>query len=90
MLPRAEWMNGASVPILKLLEEVAVPIPQASFIVTFKRRNGPSSSTIGRALGPLEKHGLIKSNEEYSSLYELTDRGREYLRGELDASDLER
>lgn len=81
-------MNAASVPILELLDEVSVPIPQATFVVTFERRGGPSASTIGRALGPLEKHGMIKSNEQYSSLYELTDRGRAYLRGNLDANEL--
>jgi DNA-binding PadR family transcriptional regulator len=82
-------MNAASVPILQLLNEVAVPIPQATFIVTFDRRGGPSPSTIARALGPLESHGLIESNDEYNSLYELSPRGCAYLRGELDASDLE-
>jgi DNA-binding PadR family transcriptional regulator len=89
MLERAEWMNSASIPVLELLDELSAPVPQATIIVVFRRRNGPSHSTITRALRPLEAHDLVKQHEEFSSLYEITDRGRAYLAGELDASDLE-
>jgi len=39
-------------------------------------------------MSKLEKAGLVKKIE--GSYYQITDRGRAYLEGDLDAEDLER
>lgn len=89
MLPEADWMNSGCKPALNVLAEAGIPVPQASILVVMQRRGGPSHATVTRALRLLEDHGMIRSLDEYSSLYELTDLGRDYLNGELDPANLE-
>lgn len=43
--------------------------------------------TIARALEQLEDKGYVEKNEQYSSYYEITEKGRGYLAGEVDASE---
>lgn len=42
---------------------------------------------IARRLAKLEEEGLVTKIDE--GLYEITDQGRDYLAGDLDAEDLE-
>ncbi|MFC3960355.1 winged-helix domain-containing protein [Halovivax cerinus] len=45
-------------------------------------------STVRLRLSELDDHGLIRQTED-GGYYEITEKGRAYLDGELDASDLE-
>jgi len=47
----------------------------------------PSEATVYRSLKGMKQVALVEQPE--GSLYEITDRGRAYLSGELDAGDLE-
>ncbi|WP_233745350.1 ArsR family transcriptional regulator [Halobacterium bonnevillei] len=48
-----------------------------------------SRSGIDDHLRLLRDHGLIEYNDEEKSLYQLTDRGRAWLEGDLPTEDLE-
>ncbi|USZ66984.1 hypothetical protein NGM10_09600 [Halorussus salilacus] len=49
----------------------------------------PGYRTIKRALEELEAHEFVARDENYTSYYTITERGRRYLDGELDASGFE-
>lgn len=79
---RGRWMVKGTDPILELLEEMG-PLP----IGKLDLEVDAAKSTIARALDELEQRSYIKPNDQYTSFYEITDRGPEYLRGERDARD---
>ena len=69
-------------PILETLEELGpIPIGKIDLEVDVAK------STAARALEELEDRGYIKKNEQYASFYEITEKGRAYLAGEIDARD---
>ncbi|WP_211290278.1 phenylalanine--tRNA ligase subunit alpha [Natrinema ejinorense] len=78
-------MNVAADPILEFLDEHEIAVPKG----VFDNELGASASSIARALDDLEARGLIERDDNFSSYYRLTDKGRAYLSGELDASELE-
>ncbi|WP_264780730.1 hypothetical protein [Haladaptatus sp. T7] len=49
----------------------------------------PGYRTIKRALEELEAREFIERDANYSSHFRITERGRAYLAGEFDASELE-
>ncbi len=46
-------------------------------------------STVRRHLLELKEHGLVEYYDESASIYKLTDLGRAYLKGLVDADELE-
>lgn len=88
-------MNSASEPVLELLDECNIWLTRSSIIFNLEQMGGdpPSKSTVYRAIDPLVKHGLLEENdpsgERFSIHYSITDLGREFLEGELDARDLQ-
>lgn len=46
-------------------------------------------STLNHRLSLLLEHGLVLKEDETSGYYAITDRGRAYLAGEIDAEALE-
>nr|WP_253805800.1 helix-turn-helix transcriptional regulator [Haloferax sp. Q22] len=49
---------------------------------------GPSRTTVYRTLEPLEEHRLIEHVTGDSKHYVITEKGKQFLAGELRASDL--
>jgi len=49
----------------------------------------PSKNTVYRAFGDLVDYGFITPCDLDSSMFQITERGRGYLQGELDASQIE-
>jgi Fe2+ or Zn2+ uptake regulation protein len=90
MRKRAEWMNTASDPVLELLNESGLALPPGAIYYNLDRQMGsaPSQATVTRAIDDLLAHGFIHKPENAKTYYEITDRGRAYLRGELDASEV--
>lgn len=90
MRNRAPWMNRATDPVLELLAEsdLALPPGAITYNLQHKLADAPSRSSITRAITELEDHGFIHKPLDSNTYYEITDRGRAYLEGELDASDL--
>jgi DNA-binding PadR family transcriptional regulator len=88
---REKWMNKATDPILELLDESGLALPPKAILVNLQRmmEDAPSRPTVFRALDELEDHGYIETLPISGTYYVITGRGRDYIRGELDASDLE-
>lgn len=83
MRPRVEWMNQTDDRILELLDESDLILSPAVISVNLEYNR----SWISRRISKLVDVGLVEAvNEGY---YKITDRGRAYLSGELDADDLE-
>lgn len=83
-------MNIATDPVLELLDEAPLAVTPGSIVFELQRRGGdsPSRRTIFRALDELEDRGYItRPQGDDGTLIEITERGREYLRGERDASE---
>lgn len=90
MRPRVEWMTGNDDSILELLHEKNIALPPRGLEVNLSREGvNVSRRTIQRRLNSLQEAKLVEMVEEEGSYYAITDKGRAYLDGELDASELE-
>ena len=84
-------MTGSDDRILELLAESGVALNKKGLQVNFELDGEKISySTIKRRLPMLEEGGLIEQVRQKGSYYRITEKGREYLAGDLEASDLER
>ncbi|MBP1921838.1 DNA-binding transcriptional ArsR family regulator [Halorubrum alkaliphilum] len=86
MRPLVSWMTKSDPAILELLEESDLEIPPA---VISHNIDGVSHPTVKRRLPVLDDHGLVAKAPEKRGYYHITDRGRAYLAGDLNADDLE-
>lgn len=82
---RGPWMNKASDPVLEFLDDHEIAVPTSVLDIELEA----SRATISRAVSDLEKYGLIEAHPEYTTHYRITKKGRAYLEGDLDASELE-
>nr|WP_259370361.1 MarR family transcriptional regulator [Salinarchaeum laminariae] len=80
-------MTKSDPAILELLEEAGIALPPAVIAYNIE---GVSHPTVSRRLPILKEQDLVKKVEESKGYYAITDRGRAYLDGELDADELER
>ncbi|RQG97234.1 winged-helix domain-containing protein [Natrarchaeobius chitinivorans] len=84
-------MTDSDDTILEFLRETGAAFSKRGIQVNFENRGVKVSySTIKRRLEHLENADLIECVEEKGGYYEITDLGKQYLEGELDAEDLER
>ena len=91
MRPRVDWMTGNDDSILEFLDEHDVALPPRGLEINLQREQvGISYRTINRRLKELQDAGLVEKIDEKSGYYAITEKGRNYLAGELDASELER
>jgi len=86
MRPLVSWMTKSDPAILELFEESGLTMPPA--VVSYNL-DGVSHVTVKRRLSELEEHGLLEKAEDKRGYYAITDCGRAYLAGELDAAELE-
>ena len=86
MRPLVGWMTKSDDAILELLDESGIAIPPRAMAFNIENVSRP---TIDRRLPKLEDAGLVKRYTDPRGYTEITDRGRAYLSGELDAEDLE-
>lgn len=82
---RGPWMNTATDPVLEFLDEHNIAVP----IGVLDNELDPGYRTIKRALEGLEEHEFVERDEDYTSHFRITEKGRQYLMGDLDASELE-
>ena len=86
--PRVDWMTRADDAILEfLLNEGNKPL--IANPSTVEANIDYKISHVRRRLRALQQAGLVEYFDEGRGLYQITDRGRAYLAGELDAKDLE-
>ena len=82
---RGPWMNVATDPVLEFLDDHDIAVP----IAVLDNELEPGYRTIKRALEDLEDREFVKRDENYTSYFHITDKGRQYLAGDLDANELE-
>ena len=87
MRPLVSWMTKSDPAILELFEEAGIAMPPA--VVTYNL-SGVSHPTVKRRLPVLTEEGLLERVDESKGYYRITDHGRAYLAGDLDADDLEK
>ncbi len=86
--PRVDWMTRADDAILEfLLNDGNRPI--VANPSTVEANVEYKISHVRRRLRALEEGDLVEYYDEDRGLYRITDLGRAYLAGELDADDLE-
>ena len=83
MRPRVDWMNQTDDRILELLDESDLILTPA----VMARNLDYTRNWVSRRVGKLESAGLVKPID--SGYYRISDRGRAYLAGDLDADELE-
>jgi DNA-binding MarR family transcriptional regulator len=86
MRPVVSWMTKSDDAILELLDECGIAIPPRA--IAFNVGN-VSRPTIDRRLPKLEDAGLVERYDDPQGYTRITDRGRAYLSGEIDANELE-
>lgn len=91
MTENADWENSATRPVLNLLDEADVAISPGAITLNLEleMQRPPSRSTVTRALEQLQKRDLIEKPDENKTYYRITEKGRKYLAGDLDAGKLE-
>lgn len=72
--------------ILEFLDEKDIAAPP--MVISFNV-DGISYPTVQRRTAELVKAGLLRKHDEPQGYVEITDKGRTYLRGDLDGSELE-
>lgn len=79
-------MTKSDPAILELFDETGIAMPPAvvSYNIT-----GVSHPTVKRRLPVLTDHGLLEKVDESKGYYQISQKGRDYLSGELDVEDLE-
>ena len=83
-----DWVNSATKPVLRLLADHGLALSGKSIVYNLNKelQRPPSRATVMRALSGAMDVGLIHQPE--GALYEITDRGREYVEGNLDADQV--
>ena len=91
MRPRVEWMTENDDSILEFLASYELALPPRAIEYNLNTRHDieVSYSTINRRLKLLIGAGLIEKEYEQGGFYSITEKGRSYLAGDLDAKDLE-
>ncbi|ELY97551.1 phage PhiH1 repressor protein [Natrialba chahannaoensis JCM 10990] len=83
MRPRVDWMNQTDNRILELLDESELVLSPAVTAINLDY----SRNWVSRRMSKLEKAHLIEKVD--GSYYQITDRGRAYMNGDLEADELE-
>ncbi|MDZ5810073.1 winged helix-turn-helix domain-containing protein [Halorubrum sp. AD140] len=83
MRPRVEWMNQTDDRVLELLAESDLILTPAVIAKNLEY----TRNWVSRRIGKLDDAGLVEQVD--SGYYRISDRGRAYLGGELDAENLE-
>jgi len=86
--PRVSWMTAADDRILEfLLNEGNRPLVATPAVI--EMNVDYQRTHVSNRLGELLDAGLVEYYDKERAAYQITDRGRAYLAGELDANDLE-
>jgi len=86
--PLASWMTPVDRDILEILEnggESELALTPALIAVN----TDWGHQTVREHVSDLRKHGLIEYHDQERGIYRLSDLGRQYLSGNLDAEYLE-
>jgi len=86
--PLASWMTPADRAILeRLLNEGNDELVLTPALVA--ENTDYARTTVREHVIELRNHGLVEYHDEERAIYRLTQKGRSYLAGELDADEIE-
>lgn len=93
MRPRVEGMNAVDDAILEFYEEQESSLVLPPKIVWYNLHSvrsviDKSAETVRRRMKKLDKRGLLERVEDDRAYYRLTQKGRNYLVGEVEPDDL--
>lgn len=90
MRVQPRWWSKYDDHILEFLADCGAAVPPRVILFNLEYRDiaSPHRSTVKRRLERLESHGLVEKVDE-AGYYIISERGEEYLEGDLDAGDLE-
>lgn len=91
MRQRPSWIGKYDEPILEFFAESNVAMPPAvvAFNLDWQGVASPAHSTVKRRMRKLVTYGLLEKVDPDTGYYAITDKGRDYLAGELAPSELE-
>ena len=85
MRPRVSWMTRADDAILELLQEAGIAANPSTIAFNIDYDN----RYVSQRCRKLADNGLVERVHETKAMYQITELGNRYLRGELQAYDLE-
>lgn len=93
MRPRVEGMNEVDDSILEFFDQqddgISLPPSVVHYNLTeVYQATDKSRATVSRRMKQLELRGLLEKTHEEKGYYKLSDKGRLYLAGQIDAEDL--
>lgn len=93
MRPRVEGMNAVDDAILEFYQEQEGSIVLPPKIVWYNLHEvrkviDKTAETVRRRMKKLARRGLLERVEEDRAYYRLTQKGRDYLTGDIEAGDL--
>lgn len=86
--PRVVWMTNADDRILEFLQND----PNQSIVATprvIAENIDFNRGYVTQRLSKLRDHDLVEYYDEGSGIYQITNRGKSYLDGDIDADELE-
>lgn len=86
MRPLVSWMTKSDPAIVEFFGENQIAMPPS---VVAYNIEGVSHPTVTRRIPILVENGLLEKVEEDRGYYQITERGRAYLAGDLEKDDLE-
>lgn len=90
MRPRVPWMTNNDDAILEFFEDHDVALGPRDLHHNLETRENHriSYTHVKRRLNKLLEADLVQKEDESAGIYGITDKGREYLAGDLDADEL--
>lgn len=83
-------MTGSDDSVLEYLSEHDVALPPTGLEINLNREGiSISYSTIHRRLQKLQDKGMVEKVHKKKGYYAITEKGKQYLNGDLDARDIE-
>lgn len=80
---RGDWMVKGTDEILETLDDLDTAVP----IGVFDIETPLPKSTLHRAVAELTDRSYVEKHPDYTSYYRITEKGRGYLEGQVDASE---
>lgn len=93
MRPRVEGMNEVDDAVLEFFEAQDEGVALPPTVVWYNLHDlleviDKSRDTVARRMRKLTERGLLVKASEERGYYQITNKGRDYLAGSLDAADL--
>ncbi|WP_135855235.1 hypothetical protein [Halorussus salinus] len=82
-------MTDSDELILEFLADTEIALPPTPIHYNLQKNHEISYSTVRRRTQTLTEHGFLEIDNPDKKYYQITELGRQYLMGNLNASELE-